>query len=251
MIAMTIDRPWQHDARILRIAHLGDVGSGVGRVADQRQPQRRVHPLKGAAHHQRIILRLKPRHIKEITPALEPERFQRPARGNIAHRSAVGDERGIGSIARAVVCPDVLGIGYDRGRAYRRKRFRHQIPGARGHVPLLPLPFQAIHVDCRRQASHARQGGEDGVGAIAVKHGVEIRPVAQEMQRRTERVSDRLGVFVAHRREVDKPHTPVCLLAMLFAAIDRHLMAAFDQTNRQFLGECLEAAIAGRDTACA
>ena len=62
---------------------------------------------------------------------------------------------------------------------------------------------------------------------------------------------DSIEVFVPDRRQVFQSNAAICLLGMLFAAVDRNNVAAGSQACGEFFGESLETAIARRYAACA
>src|ERR1019366_8531550 len=70
-VSVAIDGAWYDDPEITRIANLRDVVLRIGRIADERQLDRRCHALERLPHFERMVLRLHAAHIQEVAAGFE------------------------------------------------------------------------------------------------------------------------------------------------------------------------------------
>ena len=75
-------------------------------------------------------------------------------------------------VALAIIVGDGLRVADDYVGHPCGEPFGESIPGFRERVPFLAISLQAVDVDRDRHAEHARHPSVDGVGGVAVEHGV-------------------------------------------------------------------------------
>ena len=129
VVTVSVNGAGHHDARVARLADAGDVGLGVGGIANQREFHVRFEGLEGLAHQQRVVFRLHAAHIEEVASGFEPQAGQGPGAGRLASLGPVGNEVSALAVALLVVSRDLLRVADHRVRADRGQALGDQVPG--------------------------------------------------------------------------------------------------------------------------
>ena len=147
---------------------------------------------------------------------------------------------------------DHVRIGHELNRQPRGQVGAHAVVSAPDAAPLLALPLETVHVEHDALAGRAQQQHRRHVGQVA--HVDHVPLATKRMNRREQGVHDGLEVLAAWRGQSNDAHPAVTAHGLghpAIAAVDGDFMAARTETRAEFLGECLEAAVARRHSACA
>ena len=265
----------EEDAVVPGRAQLGLVLLRVGGVADDHQAQVGLQPSERLDEHVRVVLRHEPADEEDVAARREAQTLERavgagrpasPGAGGrrvgrptprrrraVLQLGSVGDVDGLVAVG-AVQLLDGARVGdRDRGEGGRRL-LRETEVAARPGAPLGAVRVQTVDVDGGGDAEEPAEPGERAVAGDEVdRHvGAVHRPQVQGAE---QRVHGRVEVLAGHGGEVDEPHAAVvpvhAALHHVRAAVDGDLVAALDQPGPDVLDGGLEAAVGGRDAACA
>src|SRR5262245_33906985 len=140
-------------------------------------------------------------------------------------------------------------IGDSFGWQNRRQALGHQIVFPANPVPFLALVFQAVDVQSYGNAGDAKDGRKRRISSVANQRRVVT--MGHRMERRQERMHDRVEVFVADGGENLKTDSLKFNLAgadVMSPTINSNLVAPSHQTRREVFSERLETAVVGGDS---